>query len=177
MKAYLTSIGESTEQVCKWQLERLGFEVVLLNEKEDWATKYKRFIDIANEDCLRIDADIVLFNDFNILDINPNQTLMVQWQVVDFYSFKIHTGQPIYYSKRFLELVRRVKPQIDNERPETSLWRNKELNKYTNTIDEVVGLHGFWQKKEDMERAKFNKLSRGYHYDNKLIERIYEFIY
>lgn len=140
MKAYLTSIKESTEQVCKSQLEKLGFEVVLLNEKEDWPTKYKRFIDLANEDCLRIDADIILFNDFIIPNGLPDIS-MVQWQVVDYKKFAIHTGQPMYYSKGLLDIAKTLK--VKDIRPETSMWREPEIIKYTLTIKEVVGLHQF----------------------------------
>ena len=139
MKAYLTSVGETTEQVCKSQLEKLGFEVILLNDKEDWSTKYKKFIDMANENCLRIDADIILFNDFKIPELP--EISIVQWQVVDYKKFKIHTGQPLYYSKKILDIAK-ILP-VSNVRPETSMWRRPEIIKYTKTIKEVVGLHCF----------------------------------
>ena len=59
MKAYLTTIGELTTDICKKQLERFGYEVIVLGGIEAWPDKYKRFIETANEDCIRIDADIV----------------------------------------------------------------------------------------------------------------------
>lgn len=139
MKAFLTSVGESTEQVCKEQLEKLGFEVVLLNDKEDWPTKYKRFIDLANEDCLRVDADTILFNDFEIPKLP--EISMAQWLVADRKRFKINAGQPVYYSKKLLDIAKKV--PVLNIRPETSMWRSPEIIKYTMTIDKVAGLHGF----------------------------------
>lgn len=146
LKAYLTTIGEPTTALCKSQLEKLGFEVVLLDKKEDWPTKYKRFIDLANEDCLRIDADIVLFNDFNVetlkKDISElNQDVIAQYQVVHFSKFKIHTGQPLYYSKRILEIAKGL--PVSAKRPETAMWRRPEIISYTKTIEKVVGLHQF----------------------------------
>ena len=137
MRAYITSIGESTEQVCKSQLEKLGFEVVLLNEKESWPVKYKRFIDMANEDCLRIDADIILFNDFKIPEMED--CVMAQFQVIDRKKFAIHSGQPVYYSKKLLDIAKTL--PIRENRPETSMWREPEIIKYTRTIKGVVGLH------------------------------------
>ena len=138
-KAFLTSIGEATEQVCKSQLEKLGFEVILLDKKEDWATKYKRFIDLADEDCLRIDADIILFNDFKVPEFTG--TVMAQFQVVDYKKFAIHTGQPVYYSKGLLDIAKTL--PVSTHRPETSMWRRPEIINHTKTIKEVVGLHCF----------------------------------
>ena len=59
MNAYLCTIGEPTTNLCKSQLERFGFEVVLLDKVEPWIDKYKRVIAMADEDCIRIDADII----------------------------------------------------------------------------------------------------------------------
>ena len=139
MRAYLCSISESTEQVCRSQLEKLGFEVVLLNEIESWPVKYKRFIDLANEDCLRIDADIILFNDFIIPEMED--CVMAQFQVIDRKKFAIHSGQPVYYSKKLLEIAKKI--PVKNIRPETSMWREPEIIKHTRTIEKVVGLHQF----------------------------------
>lgn len=139
MRAYLTSIGEKTTNICKWQLELLGFDVVMIEGIEPWHIKYKRFIDLADEDCLRIDADIILFNDFKIAEMP--EIVMAQWQVVDYKKFVIHTGQPIYYSKKLLEIAKKM--PISQDRPETSMWRMPEIIKYTKTIKEVVGLHQF----------------------------------
>ena len=137
MRAYLTSIGETSEQVCKNQLNKLGFEVILMNDKEDWPTKYKKFINLADDDCLRIDADVILFNDFKIPKLP--KICMAQWQVVDFRKLALHVGQPIYYSKKLLDIVKTLPVSI--HRPETSMWRRPEIINHTLTIKEVAGLH------------------------------------
>ena len=111
-----------------------------MNDKEDWATKYKRFIDLADENCLRIDADVILFNDFKVPDVMP-EICMAQWKVVDFRKFAIHTGQPVYYSKGLLDIAKTL--PVKANRPETSMWRHPEIIDYTLTINEVVGLHDF----------------------------------
>ena len=139
MKAYLTTIGEPTTDLCKSQLEKLGFEVVVIDGMETWEVKYKRFIDMANEDCLRIDADVILFNDFKLPKFKG--IVMAQFQVVDFNKFKIHTGQPVYYSKGLLDIAKTL--PVSAHRPETSMWRRPEIIKYTKTIKEVVGIHDF----------------------------------
>ena len=59
MKAYLCSVGELTTQICVDQLKLFGFDVILLDEIEPWYDKYKRFIFQTEEDCIRIDADVI----------------------------------------------------------------------------------------------------------------------
>ena len=59
MRAYVTSIGEPTTGICVDQLKRYGFDVILLDSKEPWIRKYRRFICEAVGPCLRIDADVV----------------------------------------------------------------------------------------------------------------------
>ena len=140
MKAYLTTIDEPTTDLCKSQLEKLGFEVVVIAGVEAWEFKYKRFLDMAEEDCLRIDADIILFNDFK-MPLFSEPILMAQFQVVDYLKFQIHTGQPVYYSKGLLDIAKTL--PVVAHRPETSMWRRPEIIKYTKTIEKVVGLHDF----------------------------------
>jgi len=168
MKAYLTSIGEQTTDLCKLQLEKFGFDVKVLDEKEDWPTKYKRFIDTANEDCLRIDADVILFNDKVKLAFNAQMPAMVQWKIIDFYTLTERVGQPVFYSKELLEIIKKL--PVNNFRPETSMWRNPEVMKHTHNINEIVALHGFWQSKQDMKRAKDNRIARVHNYDQELVD-------
>ena len=47
MKAYVTSIRELTTKICCEQLRKFGFEIVLLDQKESWIEKYKKFIQLA----------------------------------------------------------------------------------------------------------------------------------
>lgn len=155
MKAYLTSIGEQTTDICKSQLERFGFEVILLDKKEDWLTKYKRFLTIAYEDCIRIDADIIpnkhikVFQDCNAFLAKAN--------VYDLYRNEVWPLSPVYYSKEALEILRKAEI-TDENRPETALWRS--FKEKTTKLPEVVGIHGLGSNLNTIERAKKNKVDR-----------------
>lgn len=60
MKAYVTSIGEPTTDLCVWSLERNGFETVLIQDQTTLAEKLKRIYSEADEDFVRIDADVIV---------------------------------------------------------------------------------------------------------------------
>jgi hypothetical protein len=64
MKAFVTSIGEPTTDLCVWSLERNGFEVVLLNNGSLLADKLKSIYEQATDDFVRIDADVVVNSTF-----------------------------------------------------------------------------------------------------------------
>lgn len=160
MRAYLTSIGESTEQVCKWQLERLGFEVVLLDKIEPWIDKYKRFILIADENCLRVDADVIVNK--NILECLGLGEVMAQFTCFDFYRNDVWNTCPVYYGKNILEIIKNNLDKIGNIRPETDAWRLPDVLPRTITLDKkCYGQHGFFQDGETFERAYQNKKDRG----------------
>ena len=162
MKIYVTSIGEPTTEICCWQLKRLGFEVILLDETEDWAEKYKKFVSMADDDCFRVDADVIVNeNIWKMLDCNEdNKWLMIQSYGYDFYRNNIRVTSPIFYSKKALEIIRKNIDKIDKNRPETSAWRFSEINPLTKTCDFIVGMHGFFQGRKEFKRALKNKEER-----------------
>lgn len=186
MKAYLTSIGEATTQICKDQLERFGFEVVLLDGKEPWIDKYRKFIEIgseAYENCIRIDADVIpnagikaVFDDIpyweNILSNGP--VLMAQWNCYDFYRNGVGVCSPVYYSKEALLIIREDWSELDKRRPEATAWRIKRINEYTQTGNAIVGMHGFFQDKGHLDRHLENKIERKQmeEYDFDLAQRL-----
>lgn len=163
MKAYLTTIGEPTTEICKEQLERFGFDVVVLDGAEPWAQKYARFIETADEDCIRIDADVILNQNIkeaiNGLKYQP-QMLMVQWSCYDLYRNNIGVCSPVFYSKKALEIIREDFKDLDLRRPEATAWRLKRINEFTATKDWVVGMHGFFQDKDHLARHLENKIER-----------------
>jgi len=161
MIAFLCSIGERTTEICRWQLERLGFEVIVLDEVEPWLVKYLRFIDMANEDCIRIDADVIV-NDKLLLEIDqiPKEMLMAQFQGFDFYKNEVGICSPCFYTKEALEIIRINFDKLDERRPEATAWRLKDINDLTWTGERVIGMHGFFQDKETIKRAKKNKADR-----------------
>lgn len=180
MKAFVTSVGEKTTQICCDQLKRFGFEVILLDKKEPWFEKYKRFIVYAsneNEDCLRIDADVIV-NSFIVRaqkDLREHKgNFMMQYTIYDFYLNGIKLGQPVLYSKGSFKIIMDNFKNLDERRPEASAWRLKEINHFTKNIDTVVGMHGFFQNKETVERAELNKRARKQigKYDFALVEKL-----
>lgn len=166
MKAYVTSIGEKTTEMCCRQLEKYGFEVVLFNREEKWITKYIRFLGVANENCIRVDADIVVNENIKKCGkedcfITPTLELLgAQYCVYDFYKNNVKVGQPVFYTKEAISIINRNLKTLDRSRPEASAWRIPEIDKRILTSDLVVGMHGFFQDNDAMNRAKQNKINR-----------------
>lgn len=163
MRAYVTSIGEKTTKVCCEQLKRFGFEVILLDKKEPWQSKYKRFIKMAGEDCIRIDADIIPNKHIKEIEVDriANNFGIITYMTYDFYRNDIGITSPVFYRKDVLHIIKRNIDKIPEFRPETTASRLPEVNSKKHHSNLVVGLHGFFQDKEAMERAKKNKIERG----------------
>lgn len=163
MKAYLCSIGEPTTEICKKQLEKYGLEVVMLDAVESWEEKYKRFIGMASENCIRIDADIIPNGNAMIYVSTEGfnkETRMIQFKGYDFYQNNLSVMGLVYYSKEALEEIRASFDKIDWRRPEATAWRLPKINRFTETIPLVCGIHGFFQSEEDLERHMRNKEER-----------------
>ncbi|HBX15882.1 MAG: hypothetical protein UV20_C0009G0042 [Candidatus Magasanikbacteria bacterium GW2011_GWA2_42_32] len=175
MKAFVTSIREKTTEICCWQLRRYGFEVILLDEQEEWFKKYKRFILMADETCLRIDADIIVNK--NIMKLETGHfCLMTQFHCFDFYKNNTGVCSPVLYHKDAIENIRKNIDSLDRERPETSAWRLPAIVKHTFTSNLIVGMHGFFQFEKTMEMAKANKINRKQieDYDFELVDKLKE---
>lgn len=163
MKAYLCSSGEKTTQICKEQLEKFGFEVVMLDEKESWKDKYLRFINTADDDCIRIDADIIpngLVKIFAEQITKEHFYLMGQCYGYDFYKNGFGVIGITYYSKEGLDIIRENLDKIDWRRPEATAWRLPKINNRTFSNTEVCGMHGFFQTYEDLKMHEEHKLER-----------------
>ena len=164
MKAYVTSIREKTTGICCEQLEKFGFEVVLLDKEESWESKYKRFINIAheaNEGCLRIDADIIVNE--NIKHVGTaliNDELIASYNLYDLYRNGIFVGSPIFYTKKALGIIKRYHMMLHPSRPEASACRLDGINPYKFQSPLIVGMHGFFQDYVTIKRAKTNKTDR-----------------
>ena len=176
MKAYVTSVGEKTTNICVEQLRKFGFEVVLLGEKESWPDKYKRFLNMANEDCIRIDADVIpnkyLAEAYwEAFQYHPRM-LIIQYRTYCFYKNQLAITSPLFYRKEALDILKTA--DIDKDRPEAIAWRHPAINDRTYTSDKVVGLHGFFQDDETFKRAVTNKHNRGQidEYDFVLAEQL-----
>ncbi len=160
MKAYLTTIGEPTTNIARFQLDKLGFEVILMDVKEPWIQKYTRFIEQANENCLRVDADVVVNR--HILDcLRLGDDVMAQFSCYDFYRNDIHASWPIYYGKNILNILKQNIEKLEIARPEASAWRLPEIQPHTVTFEGCYGSHGIGADKDMIDRAIDNKIKRG----------------
>ncbi len=177
MKAYVTSCGEKTTEVCIERLERFGFQIIHDDRKIPWHEKYKYFIEHFedwDDDILRVDADVILNK--NILKSEPlrSSILMAQFQVFDFYQNDVLTGQPVWYSKKVFPIIKSHLHQLDEKRPETWAWRLADVNPHTISFNGLVGMHGFFQDEQTMKRAEDNKNMRGQEgrYDFELAKKL-----
>lgn len=175
MKAYLTTIGEKTTDICKSQLKRFGYDVVLMDKKIQWIDKYLEFIDIAKEDCIRIDGDVIPNKNIEQIPKLSKGKLFVTFIGYDFYRNDTGCTSPVYYSKEVLKFLKNNKDKINSARPEASALRIPEINKDAYKINLIIGMHGFFQDKETFERGIQNKRSRGQEkdYDLELALKIF----
>jgi hypothetical protein len=153
MKAYVTSIGEPTTDLCKWSLERNGFEVIMLKDDSTLWAKLKRIYDIADEDFVRVDADIIVNRNFtpgNLKTIERidylQQAWWIQFVAYDWYKQDIcHTLS--YIKKEALPVLRtNVVRFKDDLRPETQVSRVAELHnprRMETYADQLMGIHGY----------------------------------
>lgn len=176
MRAYVTSIGEKTTDICCDQLMKFGYDVVLLKKDQSWPDKYRQFILSTEEDCIRVDADVIVNEKVKLFqnEVLTNKYLMMQGSLFDFYQNGIFVGQPVFYSKKVFPIIRRMLHIMDERRPETFAWRLGDVNPFTHSLEEVMGMHGFFAGPEALQRAKENKVNRGQikKYDFELAEKL-----
>jgi hypothetical protein len=177
MKAYVTSCGERTVDICIGQLKKFGFEVVHLSKEQPWAEKYKQFIACTNEDCIRVDADVIVNEHIKMFCdwAERSGNYMCQASIFDLYRNKAWPGQPVFYKASVFPIIRKQLDKLSTLRPETWAWRLPEVNAHTETYEDiVVGLHGFFSGPEAIERAKKLKEARGQinEYDFELVTKL-----
>lgn len=170
MKAYVTSIGERTAEICCRQLQRFGFQVVLLDKTEPWIHKYTAFIKraaFAGEDCLRIDADVIpnanvarLQQEIDLINSKIPWLYMIQFRGYDFYRNNVGIVSPVFYAKESLPIIAANLDKLDSRRPEASAWRLDEINFNTHTSDLILGMHGFFQDEAHFARHYKHKTDR-----------------
>jgi len=175
-KAFVTSVSERTTQICCEQLEKYGFEVVLLDKKELWLGKYKKFIQSAQEDCLRVDADVIVNRRVKLIPGQNKDAWVIQNLVFDLYKLDLTMTSPVFYRKGALDIIKKNLDKLSSTRPEASALRLPKVNPRVFKGDWVVGLHGFLQDDETIKRARQNKIARGhlekYNYDFYLVDKL-----
>lgn len=177
MKAIVFSIGEPTTELSVWALRRHNIETELIENKTSLADKLAALFAEADEDILRVDADIIVNR--NILDFikqaQAHPSLWLQSKTFDWFKQDISIGTPSYIKKELIPTLRQYSFK-HHERPETEYTRIKELHNPRRfaSLDILVGLHGFGQA--DINRVKQTKARRGQldNYDFELAEKLCE---
>lgn len=182
MKAYVTSTDEPTTILCQWALERNGFEVRLVyNPKTSLAQKLKYIYDKAEDDFLRVDADVIVNRNMTpefLAGLGQNKDIW-WWQFLVFDWFKQDIGHQMSYTKK--EAIPSLRKYIDkfmnDLRPETEMSRIKEFyepRRFATFNGKLMGIHGYGIS--DIEPVKKLKELRGQtaNYDFPLIERLNE---
>ena len=168
MKAYVTSVGEITTDLCVWSLERNGFEVVLIQNPSTLASKLEEIYNRADDDFVRVDADVVpnkILTPEMVQAPYDREVWWVQFLTYDWYKQDATHGGVQFIRKEALPVLReRVRDAVDLERPESHLYRLAEFYgpRRCETHPAIVGLHGY---KNDSSRAKETKQRRGQYYD------------
>ena len=173
MRAYVTSIGEPTTEICVWSLERSGFDVTLVKDSSSLWSKLKFIYHDTDEDFLRIDADTIPNRNIQILE-NPVEAWWVQYTHFEWYRQDVGYGGVQFIKKEALEALRaNVDRFRDLDRPETELSRIKEFYEPRRFIssDRIMGVHNY---RNNLKRVRGVKANRGQSssYDWELAERL-----
>lgn len=186
MKAYLFSCGESTTSLAKWSLERLGLEVVLIQDPAtSFHHKYMQFLEMARgeEFVVRWDADVIATREFGGLvkgfldDLDRGEAWW--WQGIGFCYLKqnIIPVSGNIMTKEAIEVgLKRMAEFAKESRPETKLTRAPEMYEPRRFYvrEKFVGIHGFNQRPVDIHRVMKQKEDRNQLdlWDFDLIERL-----
>lgn len=177
MKAYVTSIGEPTTELCVWSLERNGFKVYLMKNAETtlW-DKLKSIYENADEDFVRVDADVIVNQSFTPKMLKQLIDAKIWWwqfQCFDWFRQNIGYGGIQYIYQEALPALREnIEAARYDERPETSLSRIREFYE-PRRFDTVEGIYGLHNYKNDIKRVRKTKERREQKgYDWQLAERL-----
>lgn len=179
MKAYITSIGEKTLNLCKWSLERNGFDVEVIEGDNSLAEKLKTIYEKADSDFLRVDADVIpnrnITPDF-LSTFTDKEIWWLQFQTFDWCKQDNTYGGVQFIRKEALPYLREnINNHLNAERPESEMSRIKEFYDPRRfiSVQIVTGLHNY---KNDTKRVIKTKSRRGQmnNYDFELAQRIDE---
>jgi len=177
MKAYITSVGEPTTDLCMFSVERNGFEAVLIQDANTTlAQKLKQIYDQADDDFIRVDADVILNKHLTskTVDYHKTDDWWVQFKTWDWFQQDVCNGGVQFIRKEALpDLRANVDTFAESERPESQLFRLDEFHspRRCSTSKWIVGIHGYGN---NLEQVRVVKTRRGQldNYDFELVERL-----
>lgn len=181
MKAYVTSIGEPTTNLCVWSLERNGFDVDVIEGGGLLVDKLKTIYERADDDFVRVDADVVPNRNFMLKTLYmANAKFLDAWWI----QFLCYDWLKQYHSYGGVQFIRKealpaLRSNVDSfhnaDRPETQLSRIAEFYKPRRfeSSGELVGLHGF-ALGEQLDRVRQQKQKRAYYdtYDFEMVTKL-----
>jgi hypothetical protein len=179
MKAVITSIGEPTTPICKWALERNGFNIVEYNDPT--TTLAEKLIQIfyeIDEDFLRVDADLIVNRNMTpeLLESLDDKDIW-WWQFIAFDWYKMDTNHTMsFIKKQALPALRANAKRFRADlRPETQLSRIGEFyepRRFKTLENRVMGIHGYGIR--DLKPVIKLKSQRGqsHLYDFELTQRM-----
>lgn len=179
MKAIITSVGEPTTELCKWSLERNGFEVMLYQSDTSLWQKLRDIYNNMDEDFLRIDADVVVNRNLNpeLLNKLSQDSTVWWWQFITFDWYKIDIAHQLSFVRKpaLPHLVANIDRFKSKSRPETEASRIKELHnprRFQTYDKQIMGVHGYGIV--DIDEVQQLKFSRGqlHNYDFELTRRL-----
>lgn len=177
MIAFVTTIGESTTDLCIWSLKRNGFEVHSVSSDTTLWQKMKLIYEEAynlDVDFVRVDADVV--PNLNLTEDNLRATgnlWWVQFQTYDWFKQDTAQGGVQYITRQALPaLVKRIDEAEHEERPETYMYRIPEFHN-PRRCDWNPCIMGIQNYRNDMERVRETKQRRNQTgYDWELAEKL-----
>lgn len=178
MKAYVTSIGEPTTDLCLWSLKRQGFETILIKDHKSQPTslweKLEMIFDEVDEDFIRVDADVVVNSNVQEMIKQTGLWWYQAWCFGWFSQDIIHGGVQFIRKPALPFIKSHIQDARAHERPESYLSRLSEFHdpRVFGTFEKICGLHGYRQN--DYERVKATKMRRGQYgnYDWELAEAL-----
>ena len=172
-KAFVTSIGEVTTDLCVWALKRNGFEVKLVyDEKTTLAQKLQDIYNRATDDFIRVDADVVVNK--NCKPTMETFNWWTQYLTYDWFKQDVTHGGVQVIKKEALPILRKhIQEFMNIDRPETMISRVAEFHNPRRMTSAPV-IMGIQNYKGDVGRVKTTKMQRKYYdlYDWELAGRL-----
>lgn len=185
MRAFLFSKGESTTDLAKWSLERLGFEVRLLyDEKTTFYEKYLQFLNEAKNDLavVRSDADVIVNKNFTKFIrgfMEQNDLWWVHGMLYCHLRHDLIYSTPSVMNKQAIQVgLSHFHEYKKALRPETEFSRAKEFMNPRRfaAVDIFNGIHGFKQYDYDIARVMQQKSDRDQlkNWDQEMLKKLEE---